>query len=158
MRIVPPYPTLLAVALAASALPGATLGAQASSSSSASSSAAGAATVARLADSTAADSTVRDQDEVDAAGRRYAGAVRNCYQERGLKGDPSLSGLLRVDLTVLPAGSVQTAVSTATRVQGVGMPAVAECVATAARRWRFTDGAPRPARVILYFDLLPPDA
>ena len=116
-------------------------------------------TLANLARSTVAaarDSSTRDPLEVDAAARRYAATVRHCYQEQGLKADPALSGLLRLEMTVLPAGSVQAATATATRVSGTGMPAVTSCVSTAARAWRFRDGAPRTERVVLEFDLVPP--
>ena len=103
-----------------------------------------------------ADSAIRDSTEVTAVARRHAGVIRNCYQEQGLKADPALRGLLRVELTVLPAGEVQAATATATEVNGTGMPAVTACVSTAARSWRFSDGAPRPERVVLEYDLLPP--
>ena len=102
------------------------------------------------------DSSFRDSIEVNAVARRYAATVRTCYQEQGLKADPSLRGLLRVELTVLPAGSVHAASTTATEVNGAGMPAVTSCISTAARAWRFSDGAPAAERVVLEFDLLPP--
>ena len=98
----------------------------------------------------------RDSTEVDSAARRYAGAVRTCYQEQGLKADPALRGLLRVELTVLPTGGVQGAAATTSGVSGTGMPAVAACIATAARAWRFSDGAPGAERVVLEFSLVPP--
>jgi hypothetical protein len=104
----------------------------------------------------ARDSSSRDPAELDAVARRYAASVRNCYQEQGLKEDPALSGLLRVEVMVLPTGGVQAAAATATRVSGTGMPAVASCVSTAARAWRFRQGAPRTERVVLEYDLLPP--
>lgn len=109
-----------------------------------------------LAPAPASDASSRDPSEVDAVARRYAASVRNCYQEQGLKEDPALSGLLRVEVTVLPTGGVQAAAATATRVNGTGMPAVTSCVSTAARGWRFRDGAPRTERVVLEYDLLPP--
>lgn len=102
------------------------------------------------------ESALRDAAEIDAVGRRYAGVVRTCYQEQGLKGDPTLGGLLRVELTVLPTGVVRAAAATATRVRGIGMPAVSACVTKAARAWRFSDGAPRIERVVLEYDLKPP--
>jgi hypothetical protein len=104
----------------------------------------------------APDSAVRDSTEVRAVARRYAGTVRNCYQEQGLKSDPALRGLLRVDLTVLPTGQVQAATATATDVSGIGMPAVTACVSTATRAWRFSGDAPRAERLTLEYDLLPP--
>jgi hypothetical protein len=111
----------------------------------------------RRAIAAARDSLSRDA-ELAEAGRRFSAAVRHCYSENGLKEDPTLSGLLRVRLLVLPAGDVREATVTATRVQGLGMPAVTACVATGARAWRFRDGAPRTERVVLVFDLLPPSS
>ena len=105
----------------------------------------------------ASDSSFRDSTEVRAVGRRHAGTIRHCYNEQGLKADPALRGLLRVELMVLPTGVVQAATATATDVNGEGMPAVITCVSTAARAWHFSDGAPRIERVVLEFDLLPPD-
>lgn len=104
-----------------------------------------------------ADSSVRDSTELRLVGRRYAGTVRNCYQEQGLKGDPMLRGMLRVELTVLPTGAVQEAAVTAADVSGAGMPAVTSCIATAARAWRFSDGAPAAERIVLEYDLVPPN-
>ena len=107
---------------------------------------------------TTRDSAHRDSAEVHAAARRYAPTVRTCYQEQGLKGDPTLRGLLRVELVVLPTGSVDSAATTATGVNGAGMPAVATCISTAARAWRFSEGALATERVVLQFDLLPPES
>lgn len=104
----------------------------------------------------APDSAIRDSVEVRAVARRHAGAIRHCYQENGLKADPALRGLLRVELTVRPAGTVEAATATATDVNGTGMPAVTACVATAVRAWRFSEAAPRTERLVLEFDLLPP--
>ena len=114
------------------------------------------ATAPATAPAIALDSAFRDSTEVTAVARRNAAAVRHCYQEQGLKADPSLRALLRVELVVLPTGIVQAATATATEVTGDGMPAVLACVSTAARTWRFSEDAPRTARAVVEFDLLPP--
>ena len=103
-----------------------------------------------------AQATSRQASEIDAAGRRYAAAVRQCYQEGGLKQDPSLRGRLRVALTVVPRGDVHSATVTASRVSGVSMPAVVSCVQAAARTWHFREGAFRTERVLLWYDLRAP--
>ena len=102
------------------------------------------------------DSSFRDSAEVTDVARRHAGSVKHCYEQQGLKTDPSLRGLLQVELTVLPTGAVQHATATATNVTGTGMAAVAACVSAAAREWRFGDGAAGTERIVLDFDLLPP--
>ena len=104
----------------------------------------------------APDSSFRGATEVRAVGRRYASTIRHCYNEQGLKVDPALRALLRVELMVLPTGLVQNATASATDVNGEGMAAVLACVSTAVRAWRFSDGAPQMERVVLEFDLLPP--
>lgn len=93
--------------------------------------------------------------ELDAAGRRYSPAVRHCYQERGLKEDPALRGLLRVGGLVAPAGRLLHPVVTASRVHGLGMESVVSCVRTAVASWHFTEGALPPRRVELLFALAP---
>ena len=143
-----PRPRALALlaALVAAPIGHATLGAQATSSFLAAS---GSPAVAAAGGGRRADA------ELDAAARRYAAAVRHCYEERGLKEDPMLRGRLRVALTVLPAGEVRAPAVTATQAHGLGMPADTACVADAARSWRFADGAARAERVVLWFDLTP---
>ena len=97
----------------------------------------------------------RQQTEVDAAGQRYAPAIRHCYQEGGLKEDPALRGKLRVGARVLPDGTVRNATVTASQVHGLGMAAVVECVQGLAASWHFNSGAFRAQRVVLLFDLVP---
>ena len=93
--------------------------------------------------------------EVVAAGERYAPAIRHCYREGGLKTDPALSGQLRVGALVLPAGSVRYPTVTATRVHGLGMAAVVDCVQAVAGSWHFENAAFRAHRIVLLFDLAP---
>ena len=97
----------------------------------------------------------RAQAELDAAGQRYAPAIRNCYQEGGLKENPALRGKLRVAVTVLPAGHVRNPTVSATQVHGSGMENVVECVQALAGSWHFNNGAFRAQRVVLLFDLIP---
>ena len=140
----------LVAALVATPIGHASLGAQAVSSAIVESSAPSLAMASRGAR--------RADAELDAAARRYAAAVRHCYEERGLKEDPMLRGRLRVAMTVLPEGDVRAPAVTATEAHGLGMSAVAACVTDAARSWRFADGAARAERVVLWFDLVPSTA
>lgn len=95
----------------------------------------------------------RDPGEIEAAARRYAPVVRHCYQEEGLKEDPSLSGILRVSITVGAQGEVLAARVTATDAHGLGMRAVVSCVAAAAASWHFAAGPFHEERVGLSFRL-----
>jgi hypothetical protein len=97
----------------------------------------------------------RPQAELDAAGQRYAPAIRHCYQEGGLKEDPALRGQLRVGAIVLPAGDVRNPTVNAVRVRGSGMETVVSCVRSMVASWHFNDGAFRAQRVVLLFDLIP---
>lgn len=99
----------------------------------------------------------RAPEEIEAAAQRYAPAVRHCYQEDGLKGDPSLSGILRVSIAVGPAGDVHSPRVTVTNAHGVGMPAVISCVAAATASWHFAAGPFREEHVGLSFRLVAPD-
>ena len=104
----------------------------------------------------APEAAFRDSTEVTAVARRYAGTVKNCYEQQGLKLDPALRGLLQLELTVLPTGIVEAAAATSSNATGTGMPEVAVCVSTAAREWRFSEGAGGTERLVLEFDLVPP--
>jgi hypothetical protein len=95
----------------------------------------------------------RDPEEIEAAARRYAPVVRHCYQEEGLKEDPTLSGILRVSVIVGPEGAVHAPRVTVTEAHGLGMRAVVSCVATAAASWHFTAGPFHEERVGLSFRL-----
>lgn len=99
--------------------------------------------------------TARPDAQIDAAGERYAPAVRSCYREEGLKRDPTLSGRLRVTLTVLPEGGVRAPMVAASLVRGIGMQEVASCIARAAGAWRLEGGDFRPEQVVLSFHLQP---
>ena len=100
-----------------------------------------------------APSRPRPAGQIEDAARRFAPAVRHCYQEEGLKQDPALSGDLRVAMTVAPGGDVRTARVTVTGARGVGMRAVVSCVTAAAGSWHFAPGPFRQERVRLSFRL-----
>lgn len=100
-----------------------------------------------------APSRPRPAGQIEDAARRFAPAVRHCYQEEGLKQDPALSGDLRVSMTVEAGGDVRTARVTVTGARGVGMRAVVSCVTAAAGSWHFAPGPFREERVRLSFRL-----
>lgn len=95
----------------------------------------------------------RDPEEIEAAARRYAPVVRHCYQEEGLKEDPTLSGVLRVSITVGAEGAVRATRVTVMESHGLGMRAVVSCVTAAAASWHFAAGAFHEERVDLSFRL-----
>lgn len=95
----------------------------------------------------------RDPEEIEAAARRYAPVVRHCYQEDGLKEDPTLSGILRVSVMVGPEGEVRGVRVTVAEAHGLGMRAVVSCVTAAAASWHFAAGPFHEERVGLSFRL-----
>ena len=95
----------------------------------------------------------RGPEEIEAAARRYAPVVRHCYQEDGLKEDPTLSGILRVSVMVGPEGEVRGVRVTVTEAHGLGMRAVVSCVTAAAGSWHFAAGPFHEERVGLSFRL-----
>ena len=98
-------------------------------------------------------SRARDPGEIEAAARRYAPVVRHCYQEEGLKEDPTLSGILHVSVMVGSEGEVHGARVTVTDAHGLGMRAVVSCVTAATAKWHFAAGAFHEERVALSFRL-----
>lgn len=95
----------------------------------------------------------RGAEEIEAAARRYAPVVRHCYQEEGLKEDPTLSGVLHVTIAVGPEGAVHSARVTVTDAHGLGMRAVVSCVTAATASWHFAAGPFHEERVALSFRL-----
>ncbi|MGC6416616.1 MAG: TonB family protein [Bradymonadia bacterium] len=65
--------------------------------------------------------------------RRRAGAVRSCY-EKQLKKNPNLNGSVKVRITILESGRVGSA-----KIAGnsTGDSAVASCITSRVKRWRF---------------------
>ena len=104
-----------------------------------------------------APSRARAAAEIEAAAQRYAPVVRHCYQEEGLKSDPTLAGILHVSIAVGPGGDVHSPHVTVTQARGVGMPAVVSCVAAATASWHFAAGPFREEHVGLSFRLVAPD-
>ena len=135
----------LCVAGALAALPATTAGAQATAEV--------ATDAADYRLTAAAAPRPRAPGDIDAAARRFAPAVRHCYQEEGLKEDPALSGVLRVSLTVSPGGAVRTTRVTVEGARGLGMRAVVSCVTAAAGKWHFAPGPFREEQVALSFRL-----
>lgn len=85
---------------------------------------------------------------------RNLGQVNRCY-EQGLSTNPRAAGRVAVRFVIAPGGAVLGA---AVADDTVGMPAVAECIAGAVRRWSFTVPADTGAITVTYpFSLMPAD-
>lgn len=100
------------------------------------------------ASSMPADSTRPDADIRDVA-LRHAAQVRRCYETEGLRVNPSLSGTVEVELTVLSTGRVDSVAVSSSELQGDGKKEVEACIVAVTRQWRF-DRGPYATEIIVY--------
>lgn len=85
---------------------------------------------------------------------RNIGQVNRCY-EQGLSTNPRAAGRVAVRFVIAPGGAV---LGSAVAEDTVQMPAVAECIAGAVRRWNFTVPADSGTITVTYpFSLMPAD-
>jgi hypothetical protein len=108
-------------------------------------------------DSTTGDS-VRAEVEVRATVLRHTTDIRRCYQEEGLRRNPSLAGQLEIVLTILPTGHVDSVSVGTTSLAGPGQKEVTSCIATRARNWRFDRGPYAVETIVFPFVFSPEDA
>lgn len=99
--------------------------------------------------------SVRADHEVRQTILRHTSDVRRCYQSEGLRRNPSLSGAVELELTILPTGHVNSAAVAATSLVGPGVREVSVCLTTTARNWRFERGPYAVETVIFPFVLSP---
>lgn len=103
---------------------------------------------------TAADSERADRD-IRQVALHHAAEVRQCYESQGLRRNPGLSGIVEVELRVLPTGVVDSARVSSSQLDGYGKLEVEECIVELARNWRF-DRGPFGVETIVYpFTLTP---
>jgi hypothetical protein len=100
--------------------------------------------------------SVRADEDVRLAILRHADEVRHCYASEGLRRNPSLRGLVEIELTILPTGTVDDARSAESDLVGPGTQEVLACITTTARNWRF-DRGPYAVESITFPFLLRPD-
>ena len=100
--------------------------------------------------------SVRADEDVRLAILRHADEVRHCYESEGLRRNPSLGGLVEIELTILPTGMVDDARPAESDLVGPGTQEVLACITTTARNWRF-DRGPYAVESITFPFLLRPD-
>ena len=103
----------------------------------------------------AAADSVRAAHEVRETILRHTSDVRRCYQSEGLRRNPTLSGAVELELTILPTGHVDSAAVAATSLSGPGVREVTVCLTTTARNWRFERGPYAVETVVFPFILSP---
>lgn len=99
--------------------------------------------------------SVRAAQEIRETILRHTSDVRRCYQSEGLRRNPSLSGAVELELTILPTGRVDNAAVLATSLVGPGVPEVSTCLTTTARNWRFGRGPYAVETVVFPFVFSP---
>jgi len=102
----------------------------------------------------AAADSVRPDDEVRQVALRHSTEIRQCYESRGLKVNPELSGTLEVELIVLPTGRVDSASVSASELAGPGKEEVESCVVENVRNWRYERGPFAKESIVYPFQLM----
>jgi len=102
--------------------------------------------------------SVRAETEVRETVIRHASDVRRCYMDEGLRRNPTLSGAVELEITILPTGTVDSAAVATTSLSGLGQHEVAGCLTTAARNWRFERGPYAVETVVFPFVFSPDQA
>jgi hypothetical protein len=80
----------------------------------------------------------RDVGELGTQVRDHQSQLRFCYDEFGLKVNPSLAGTVTVSLTLTGAGAVTNAQITSRTWSGPGADATEQCILQRARGWKFS--------------------
>ena len=99
--------------------------------------------------------SVRADSDIRQSALRHSADIRRCYETEALSRNPSLSGTLDVEVTILPTGVVSKVGIPPTGLRGRGVAELSACVTTAVRNWRFERGTFAIERVILPFQLIP---
>lgn len=102
-----------------------------------------------------AGDSVRADADIRQSALRHSADIRRCYETEALSRNPSLSGTLDVEVTILPTGVVSKVGIPPTGLRGRGVAELSACVTTAVRNWRFERGPFAIERVILPFQLIP---
>jgi len=102
----------------------------------------------------AADSERADRD-IRQVALHHAADVRGCYEAQGLRRNPGLSGVVEIELRVLPTGVVDSARVSASQLAGTGKLEVERCIVETARNWRFERGPFGVETIVYPFTLSP---
>lgn len=79
----------------------------------------------------------RDVSDLGTFVRRHEAQLRFCYQERGLKANPSLAGTVTVAITIAASGNVTGARVTNRTWSGAGSSEAEACMLQRIRGWNF---------------------
>lgn len=99
--------------------------------------------------------SVRADDAIRMVALRHAKDIQSCYENSGLKVNPTLTGMVEVEVTVLPSGRVQNANVSASALRGTGRENVESCITTAVKNWRYERGDFAVETIVYPFNLVP---
>ena len=91
----------------------------------------------RVIDAPSVGGVGRDVGELGTSVREHQSQLQFCYQEYGLKVNPSLAGSITLSLTLTGTGGVTNAVVTSRTWSGPGSDAAESCILQRARGWHF---------------------
>jgi hypothetical protein len=110
--------------------------------------------VAPLAATPLRADSVRADLDIRLVALRHASEIQHCYVTRGLSVNPSLSGVVEVELKVLPSGRVDSANVAASALAGPGREEVEACISATVKNWRFERGPFITETIVYPFDLI----
>ncbi len=114
--------------------------------------------LAALALGAAPADSVRPDADVREVALHHATEIQQCYETNGLRVNPSLSGTIEVEATVLPTGRVDSVVVSASNLRGAGRAEVESCITMVVRNWRY-DRGPFGTEIVVYpFSLMRDDS
>jgi hypothetical protein len=116
--------------------------------------AAPATTFAPLTRAAARTDSVRAEIDIRLVALRHASEIQHCYVTRGLSVNPSLAGMVEIELKVLPSGRVDSANVAASALAGPGREEVEACISTTVKNWRFERGPFVTETIVYPFDLV----
>jgi hypothetical protein len=99
--------------------------------------------------------SVRADDAIRMVALRHAKDIQTCYENHGLKVNPTLTGTVEVEVTVLPSGRVRNANVSASALRGTGRENVESCITTAVKNWRYQRGNFAVETIVYPFSLVP---
>ena len=98
--------------------------------------------------------SLRPDLDVRLVALHHASEIQSCYENQGLRINPSLSGMIEVEVTVGPSGRVEDANVSSSALSGAGRQEVESCITTSVKNWRFERGPYTTETIVYPFNLV----
>lgn len=98
--------------------------------------------------------SLRPDMDVRLVALRHSGEIQRCYETEGLRLNPSLGGMIEVEVTVAPSGRVQDAAISSSSLSGAGREQVESCITSTMKNWRFEKGPFAIETIVYPFNLV----